>query len=353
LNEGVITLIAGGLALASLMVWVVILARRAAGQPILPAEPRRDVPWRWVDVALVVGPLVGFSVIALIIGQSDVKSNPREVQPQEVDIAEQFVPLLLKDGVVKLALIGFAVALGVVRWRASAADFGIANRAVGRDIKLGALGFVAALLPVYCVQAFMLQISPPDQQHPVLQMLAEKSDVAALVLAVFVAVVLAPLVEEFLFRAFLQGWLETSPWKSLSRKRIHRPKSLDPSTNPPSIIENPIEWNSVQPEIAETSPENPYPPPMVIERQFEDCDVPTNDELMTPGRPAIAAILISSVIFAMLHANNWPSPVPLFFLALILGYLYNRTHRLLPCIVVHALFNGLSVAAVLSGVDPK
>ena len=72
-----------------------------------------------------------------------------------------------------------------------------------------------------------------------------------------------------------------------------------------------------------------------------------------PTRPAWPAIFISSITFAALHASDWPAPVPLLILALILGYLYNRTHRLLPCIVVHLLFNGLSVAAVLSGIDPK
>jgi membrane protease YdiL (CAAX protease family) len=53
-------------------------------------------------------------------------------------------------------------------------------------------------------------------------------------------------------------------------------------------------------------------------------------------------ILISSLLFAVAHAPQWPAPVPLFLLALILGYLYHQTHRLLPSLIVHALFNSVT-----------
>ena len=57
-------------------------------------------------------------------------------------------------------------------------------------------------------------------------------------------------------------------------------------------------------------------------------------------------ILISSVLFALAHFGYGPEPVPLFFLALILGYVYQRTHRIIPCIVTHALFNLVTVIAL-------
>jgi membrane protease YdiL (CAAX protease family) len=40
-----------------------------------------------------------------------------------------------------------------------------------------------------------------------------------------------------------------------------------------------------------------------------------------------------------------PDPIPLFVLALGLGYLYRQTHRILPCIVVHLLLNACSLTA--------
>jgi membrane protease YdiL (CAAX protease family) len=45
----------------------------------------------------------------------------------------------------------------------------------------------------------------------------------------------------------------------------------------------------------------------------------------------------------MMHIGTGLDPIPLFVLGLALGYLYQRTHRILPCIVLHALFNGFSL----------
>jgi membrane protease YdiL (CAAX protease family) len=39
-------------------------------------------------------------------------------------------------------------------------------------------------------------------------------------------------------------------------------------------------------------------------------------------------------------------PVPLFLLALALGYIYHRTHRLLPVFVLHALFNAFAFVSL-------
>jgi membrane protease YdiL (CAAX protease family) len=35
--------------------------------------------------------------------------------------------------------------------------------------------------------------------------------------------------------------------------------------------------------------------------------------------------------------------VPLVFLGIVFGYLYQRTHRIVPCIVAHMLFNAYSM----------
>jgi membrane protease YdiL (CAAX protease family) len=55
---------------------------------------------------------------------------------------------------------------------------------------------------------------------------------------------------------------------------------------------------------------------------------------------------ISSLLFAFAHIGYGPEPVPLLLLALVLGYVYQRTHRIVPCMVTHALFNGTSLVAL-------
>lgn len=62
---------------------------------------------------------------------------------------------------------------------------------------------------------------------------------------------------------------------------------------------------------------------------------------------ALLAILGSSMIFAAFHSMVWPSPIPLFFLGLGLGYLAYRTQNLLPGIVLHGLFNTLACVVLV------
>ena len=49
------------------------------------------------------------------------------------------------------------------------------------------------------------------------------------------------------------------------------------------------------------------------------------------------AITVVAVLFSAVH--KWPDALPLFPLALILGYVYYRRHSLLAVYVLHALFN--------------
>lgn len=55
-----------------------------------------------------------------------------------------------------------------------------------------------------------------------------------------------------------------------------------------------------------------------------------------------AAIIITSAIFASLHAGQWPAPIPIFILAIGLGVIYQRTGSLIATICMHAVFNGIS-----------
>lgn len=62
-------------------------------------------------------------------------------------------------------------------------------------------------------------------------------------------------------------------------------------------------------------------------------------------RRTIMAIVSTSLFFAATHSSVWPSPIPLFVLALGLGYLTARTGSIVPAVVVHGLFN--AVATIL------
>jgi membrane protease YdiL (CAAX protease family) len=54
-------------------------------------------------------------------------------------------------------------------------------------------------------------------------------------------------------------------------------------------------------------------------------------------------VIISSFIFAIMHVGQGAAPVPLFFLALALGYLYRRTGSITIPLIVHMVLNGLTL----------
>jgi membrane protease YdiL (CAAX protease family) len=142
------------------------------------------------------------------------------------------------------------------------------------------------------------------------------------VLATIMAVVVAPIGEEITFRLLLQGWLEKWEDRRLGWR------------NAP-VAESPAE-DTVE---AAEAIEPPAPPRRGV-----------------GGLPyGWTPIILSSLLFAAAHFGYGPEPIPLFVLALILGYCYQRTHRILPCIIAHSLFNLISMIVlwriVLGGVE--
>lgn len=59
-------------------------------------------------------------------------------------------------------------------------------------------------------------------------------------------------------------------------------------------------------------------------------------------------IVATSAIFVLLHYPQWKDMPALFALAVALGYNYERCGRLYPAILIHAIFNAVNVAVVLT-----
>jgi membrane protease YdiL (CAAX protease family) len=63
----------------------------------------------------------------------------------------------------------------------------------------------------------------------------------------------------------------------------------------------------------------------------------------------VAAVWSSAALFAAAHSSVWPTPIPLFVLALGLGYLTARTRDITAAVVVHGMFNAVSFVYLLRG----
>lgn len=146
------------------------------------------------------------------------------------------------------------------------------------------------------------------QQHPQLKLITEYSQLPPRILIIVVAVVIAPLLEEMLFRGFFQTMIRScldAHRSSLVALRLGTP------------------YGGVTGHGA---------PPQGVLWRTTNCWL---------------AIAISSVLFTTIHANtgHWPA---LFVLGVCLGYAYEKSGSLFRPIFIHSFFNAASIIATLN-----
>ena len=126
-------------------------------------------------------------------------------------------------------------------WR-SVRQFGLKVRPLASPLRDGWFGFQLAILPMAVAMVVMTPFRTRDTQNPLLTVLADNLDPITIALVVFIAVVIAPLSEELIFRVILQGWLRTVlpargaiPLVAVSFAAIHGPVD-GPALLPLSLV---------------------------------------------------------------------------------------------------------------------
>jgi membrane protease YdiL (CAAX protease family) len=71
--------------------------------------------------------------------------------------------------------------------------------------------------------------------------------------------------------------------------------------------------------------------------------------LLSRYRPA-AAVVLTALLFAILHANPWQFFSAL-FLGIVFGWFYLRTGSIALCILAHAMANGLNLLSTMIPLD--
>ena len=149
----------------------------------------------WNPAAVVLGlSVIGITLIA-VIGQKET--------------ATESLPTLRAiqwDCLFRGAVFGILLILLTSLDSRRMADFGITLTDWPRQIWDGLKLAVGSLLPVFAVLLATKVLREPDKQHVYLRMLPDAS-LGMILWLVFGAVVIAPLLEELLFRVVLLGWL--------------------------------------------------------------------------------------------------------------------------------------------------
>jgi hypothetical protein len=169
-------------------------------------------------------------------------------------------------------------------------------------------------------------------------------DAAFFATLIAAAVVVAPLVEEMLFRVFLQGFLEKlASFRGSGWELLFGHFSSFSEREQLSLPDQPVAAQLAAPAHDPNSYLSPgFQKPLAI-GDPDQAAIISDDQPELRGPQAWIPIAISSIIFALLHYSHGPDWVPLTLLAAGMGYLYQRTHSVIPSLTVHMCLNGLSM----------
>jgi membrane protease YdiL (CAAX protease family) len=283
-----------------------------------------------VAVVYLTGTILGRSVAAQAVGAA-------QTQPAQLT-SHQWLALILGAGLG--SLVGAALAIGWLKYaaRATWADLGMTCPSWPSHVFAGLKTFLLLMLPIFGLQwalnlAYERFVDKPPQ-HPLIEHLLDYPTAAGFAIAAFTAVIVAPLTEEFLFRSVLQGWFE----------RVFRRASASGCKTPlpPASCEGQSYGRS--PLTPTLSPEGRGSDDTGSESSVGDGQNEEGFATPAPSRPLlIPPILLSSAIFAGMHYEHGVAWIPLFFFALALGCLYQRTGSLVAPIVLHMSLNASSM----------
>lgn len=305
--------------------------------PLVAWSQRRSVPWALVDLVVI----VGLQFIAGVVLHSAGFLPTGEIE--DLTLNDKHTLIVANAGM-SIGLLAVSVLLVAVRCNARSADLGWSWRELQGDLRLGLIGFVMLAPPVYALQGLLVSFWK-ESKHPIVEMFQAAPDAAFFSLLFVSAALVAPLFEELMFRVLLQGFLEkTVAFRGDLLELLFGPMRFTHESS-----------TRLPPELPQS--DNPYAPPQVLiaEPPLAMGELSAEQPELR-GLAAWLPIGITSTIFALLHYSHGPDWIPLLLLAAGMGYLYQRTHRLLPSLVVHSLLNAMSMwglwVAVKQGLSP-
>jgi membrane protease YdiL (CAAX protease family) len=316
-------------AFVGLLITGIRLQRR---RPILPPIRERRVPWRMLEIisvfilwqitpSLVYGVLLNAGMFRSIYG---IDYKPSIDDP----MMSRCMLWALAIGAAPLAV---ALLLIAARGRRrNLVCVGVTGRRAWSGVSAGMLAWVA-LTPVvfgihWAINAIYGQLWGKPVEHTLERILGNGAMPAEWILVTIQAVIVAPLFEEFFFRGLLQPWLARYWWGGLLG--VIMALGI-------AFVATPIGWGPAALGVAL----------LVV---YVARLAPAPDQAVADNRDPFPrqAIYGSSALFAMTHVGAWPTPIPLFFLAIGLGWLAYRTRGLAAPVVCHAFFNAVSIVVM-------
>ncbi len=269
----------------------------------------------------------------------------------------------------------------ISRWRRRKAAIPYQSR---RPVPWGFIEVALLLIAYFAAQSYFvpaarhwMDATPPDSteiveeidldaRHPLARVLQESTNLSVVLMCVALAIVVTPIAEELVFRLLIQGWLEKLERRL--RRRFRPLRRLVAGALPVGLVtamfaalhsRSPMqaELSVLIAILAAISASNLTIIVLttgwlkfISGATLADLGI-VPDRLGDDVKLGLLAYLaatppIYGVAYAadyLLPKNVVVDPIPLLLLAVALGALYYRTHRIVPSIVLHAAFNATAV----------
>ncbi len=291
----------GCMLLISVGLWTYVVRRHRSGQRhFFSACERLKLPLGLIDVLVafvmwMTGQMVGLGITFTILGVDELANKSMS--------AEQITVLGYAVGSCTVVSTVLTMLYLYARYQ-DPKVFGGSLTSLGRDVGLGCLVFLSFVPVTFLVQAALTQVW--EYEHPTLDLISPDASLVTILSAWWMAVLVAPISEEIFFRGILQGWL--------SRLFV----------------------GNVRPETALAGGW-----PLATPGTMEEARA---DESPVYVAQAWAPVVVSSLLFGLVHLGQGPAPIPIFVFGLGLGMIYRQTGRIVPCIVAHFLLNCFSMS---------
>jgi membrane protease YdiL (CAAX protease family) len=326
---------------------------------LLPPQRHRAVPWGGMEILAAF--FLSSLVVPVFVDQALVSSRfyqhiygpdfPLDARMTDKD-ADRRLAVVRRD--LWIAAVSFPFELGaivlVLRARSDTRlyQLGLTRHRLAENVVAGYVFWLVLALPVYGLDwlvefGYKDVLHVPPTRHPLDLLLKHLAGTAEWGLVALVVTAAAPVLEEILFRGLVQGWLTRRPAGgnvvmvtalalavlAYAEKLARAKEAATGADTAGDTLERlaPVVFVLV------------LLPGYVFAERLAWRWLPEPD--------VARAIYAASVLFAIFHASVWPSPIPLFFLALGLGFLAYRTQSLVGPIICHALFNGIGALSEL------
>lgn len=259
---------------------------------LVPARERKFPFWNAGDALIMFGlmlVIVGL-VQTLLLQQGILVRRPGEGEPPLTEAQTASNQFSLITASLCAGLASLLVMLGFLRSKCDDVIGRLGLRFNLADVWLGLKASLMVLPPVLLVSGLMNVLI--KYEHPVLDVLSGMDSVPKLLLLFVTTAIATPIVEEFLFRGLLIGGLE----RLAQAIKVGDLESWE-QENEGKVWHDRFDW----------------------------------------------PVIISSLVFALMHFGQGAAPVPLFLLALALGYLYRQTGSLIAPIVLHMVLNSMTL----------